>query len=128
MKPRSSAKRPSQTLDDLRQAIEILVITQGGNGSHIYLNGDRIEIPIFPTAVKDPTGGGDAFRAGFIRGMMEGWPMKLAGEVGALCATYVLEQVGTQNHRYTLEAFVERFRTQFDDEGLLDSLLQPTTS
>ena len=121
-------KKTGQTLDDLRQAIEILVITQGGNGSHIYLNGDRIEIPIFPTAVKDPTGGGDAFRAGFIRGMMEGWPMKLAGEVGALCATYVLEQVGTQNHRYTLEAFVERFRTQFDDEGLLDSLLQPTTS
>jgi adenosine kinase len=119
-------KKTNQTLDDLRRAIEILVITQGKRGAHIYLNGDLIEVPVFPTnQIKDPTGGGDAFRAGFVRGLVAGWPLKLAGEVGALCATYVLERVGTQNHHFTIPAFVERFRTVFDDKGLLDALLQP---
>jgi adenosine kinase len=119
-------KKTEQTLADLRRSLEVLVITQGDRGSHIYVNGEQIEVPVFPTDVKDPTGGGDAFRAGFIRGLVAGWPLKLAGEVGALCATYALEYVGTQNHNYTLPQFIERFRTQFDDEGLLDRLLEAT--
>jgi adenosine kinase len=119
-------KKTEQTLDDLRRALEVLVITQGDRGSHIYVNGEQIKVPVFPTDVKDPTGGGDAFRAGFIRGLVAGWPLKLAGEVGALCATYALEYVGTQNHSYTLPQFIERFRTRFDDEGLLDKLLEAT--
>jgi adenosine kinase len=121
-------KKTGQTLEDLRRAIDILVITHGGRGSHIYVNGEVIEVPVFPTTVKDPTGGGDAFRAGLIRGMVAGWPLKLAGEVGALCATYALEFVGTQNHRFTTNEFITRFRSQFNDEGLLDSLLQPVSS
>lgn len=113
------------TIDDLRKNIEILVITQGKHGSHVYLNGDLIFIPVFPVNnIKDPTGAGDAYRGGFLRGLAAGWPIKLAGQVGALCATYVLEQTGTQNHRYTLPEFVTRFRSHFDDEGLLDSLIQ----
>jgi adenosine kinase len=60
--------------------------------------------------------------------MVAGWPLKLAGEVGALCATYALEHVGTQNHRYNLPEFIARFRSQFNDEGLLDSLLEPASS
>ncbi|MBI5666551.1 MAG: carbohydrate kinase family protein [Chloroflexi bacterium] len=121
-------KKTGQTLDDLRRTIEILVITQGARGSHIYHNGDLIEVPAFPTDhIKDPTGVGDAFRAGLVRGLVAGWPMKLAGLVGALCATYVLEQVGTQNHSYSLPDFVQRFRAHFDDEGRLDSLLEPAS-
>jgi adenosine kinase len=113
------------TIDDLRKNIEILVITQGKHGSHVYLNGDLIFVPVFPvSAIKDPTGAGDAYRGGFLRGLAAGWPLKLAGEVGALCAAYVLEQVGTQNHRYTIPEFIARFRTHFDDAGLLDSLIQ----
>jgi adenosine kinase len=57
-------------------------------------------------------------------GLARGWNLKLAGEIGALCATYVLEQVGTQSHFFTPEDFVRRFRSQFDDAGLLDSLLE----
>lgn len=113
------------TINDLRKNIEILVITQGKHGSHVYLNGDLIFVPVFPVgAIKDPTGAGDAYRGGFLRGLAAGWPLKLAGEVGALCAAYVLEQVGTQNHRYTIPEFIARFRTHFDDAGLLDSLIQ----
>jgi adenosine kinase len=117
-------KKTEQTLDDLRRAIDILVITQGSKGCHIFVNGEKIDVEVFPTQVKDPTGGGDAFRSGFIYGVMAGWPLHLAGQVGALCATYALEHVGTQNHRYTTAEFVERFRARFDDKGVLDSLLQ----
>lgn len=115
------------SIDDLRQQVEVLVITQGKNGSHIYVNGEQIEVPIVPVdEIKDPTGVGDAYRAGLLCGIMHGWPLKLSGEVGALCAAYVLEQVGTQSHRFTLSEFVTRFRQHFDDQGKLESLLQST--
>lgn len=117
-------KKTEKSLDDLSRIIQILVITQGKNGSHIYVNGDLTIVPAFPPQeIKDPTGGGDAFRAGLIRGMVAGWPLKVCAEVGSLCATYVLENVGTQNHHFKIPEFVERFRTQYDDEGLLDTLL-----
>ena len=118
--------KTGRTLDDLCQTVEVLVITQGARGSHIYAGGELIQVPAFPPdTIKDPTGVGDAFRAGLIRGMVSAWPLRLAGLVGALCATYVLEHVGTQNHHFTPAQFVTRFRQQFDDEGLLDTLLQP---
>lgn len=121
-------KKTGQSLEDLRRTIDIVVITQGARGSHIYTNGDLIEVPSFTTdQIKDPTGVGDAFRAGLVRGIVAGWPLKLAGQIGALCATYVLEQVGTQNHSYTLPDFIERFRARFDDDGLLDGLLEPAS-
>ena len=121
--------KTGQTVDDLRRATEILVITQGPNGSHIYAGGERYDIPAFPCeGIKDPTGAGDAFRGGFLRGLASGWPLPLAGQLGALCATYALEHVGTQNHSFTLPEFVQRFRAFFDDGGLLDSLLEPASA
>ncbi|MFO7323312.1 MAG: carbohydrate kinase family protein [Chloroflexota bacterium] len=119
------SKKTGKSIDALCDELEILVITHGGKGSTIYHQGEQISIPVFPPKeIKDPTGGGDAYRAGLIRGIAAGWPLKLAGQCGALCATYALEHVGTQNHRFTIEEFVARFRTQFDDEGLLSSLLE----
>jgi len=116
--------KTGKTLDDLRNTVDILVVTQGERGSHIYTNGEWIDVAAFPPdEIKDPTGAGDSYRAGLIRGMVDGWPLKLAGEVGALCAAYTLEQVGTQNHRYTVQEFITRFRSRFDDEGMLDTLL-----
>jgi adenosine kinase len=118
------ARKTGQTLEKLQHQFTYLVITQGKRGSHIYCDGDLLQVPTFPEVkIKDPTGVGDAYRAGLIRGLIAGWPLRLCGLVGALCATYVLEQVGTQNHHFTLPDFVERFRTEFDDEGLLDQLL-----
>lgn len=117
--------KTGKTLTDLRNDIDILVITQGKAGSTIYLNGDIIRIPAFPVdSIKDPTGAGDAFRGGFLRGLASQWPLELCAQVGSLCASYVLEQVGTQNHRFTVQEFIERFRTHFDDTGQLDTLLE----
>jgi adenosine kinase len=122
-------KKTELTLDDLRNEVEVLVITQGKDGSHIYTNGERLDVPVFPPqAIKDPTGVGDAFRAGFVYGMSQDWPLELAGQVGALCATYVLEQVGTQSHRFTLDEFIARFRGVFEDNGHLDAMLEAAGS
>ena len=105
--------------------VEVVVVTRGRQGSEIFHDGEVIDVPIFaPEAIKDPTGVGDAYRSGLLAGLSHGWPLKLSGEIGALCATYVLEQVGTQSHHFTPEEFVKRFRTQFDDAGLLDTLLE----
>ena len=104
--------------------VGILVITRGADGSSLYANGQRIDVPVVPPErILDPTGVGDAFRGGLLRGIKAGWPWKLCGQVGALAATYCLEQRGPQSHTYTPAEFVARFRKHFDDEGRLNELL-----
>ena len=80
-----------------------------------------------PKRLDDPTGVGDAFRAGLVKGLALGLPWELAGRMGALAATYALELPGTQNHRYTPADFVARFREHFDDAGALNGLANLTT-
>lgn len=117
-------KKTGMSIDDIRRQVEVLIITQGAQGSHIYTGDQRLEVPVYPVAdIKDPTGVGDGYRAGLLCGIAQGWDWKLTGEVGALCAAYVLEQVGPQGHRFTREEFVARFRQQFNDEGVLDTWL-----
>lgn len=116
-------QKTGMTLNDLRAAIDLLVITHGAEGSKIYNNGDVINVPAFaPQTIADPTGAGDAFRAGFITGLANDLPLHLCGAMGALCATYVLEHVGPQKNNFTLDSFKERFRKNYDDEGLLEQL------
>ena len=100
------------------------VVTLGAEGTRIWAGGKVYDVPIAPPKrVDDPTGVGDAFRAGLIKGLALGLPWGLVGRMGALAATYTLEQPGPQSHRYTLAEFVARFREHFDDEGALDELL-----
>ena len=118
------SEKTGLSLDDLRETIDILIITKGEDGSKIYTNGDIIEVPAFaPTEIKDPTGAGDAYRAGLIAGIIKGLPLSLSAQIGALCATYALEFVGTQNHNFTVNDFVNRFRENADDGGQLDIIL-----
>lgn len=111
--------------DDILQRVGGLLVTRGSKGSDIYVNGQRHFIPpVPPTVVTEPTGAGDAFRGGLLRGMELGLPWEVCGRMGALAATYVLENMGTQNHSYTPQSFVARYREQFDDDGQLDILLE----
>ncbi len=111
------------TIDSVTKAGTILAITLGENGAVVYADGEKHEAAAFtPNEIKDPTGAGDAWRGGFLRGYAMGLPWKLCAEMGALTATYVLEQQGTQNHNYSVSEYVQRFRTQFDDEGKLNML------
>ena len=109
---------------DARLAEKIVAVTRGENGATIYAGGVRYDIPaVPPQRILDPTGAGDAFRGGLLRGMAAGWEWGLAGRMGALAATYCLEQLGPQNHHYTRAEFVQRYREHFDDAGVLDALL-----
>jgi adenosine kinase len=109
---------------ELLKHVQVLAVTRGNEGSTIYADGQRVDIPVVPAdRILDPTGVGDAFRGGLLRGIMAGWPWQLCGQVGALAATYCLEQTGPQNHTYTRAEFVARFRQHFTDGGRLDELL-----
>lgn len=113
------------TVDDLRRAVDLLVITHGREGSEIFSNGDSVFVPVFPTdKIVDPTGAGDAYRAGFIAGLLHNLPLELTGMMGSLSAVYALENVGPQNPHFDLAAFIARYRTQHDDHGQLDILLR----
>lgn len=110
--------------NDLALVDKIVAVTRGENGATIYADGRRYDIPPVPVQqMADPTGAGDAFRGGLLRGLISGWGWDVAGRVGALAATYCIEQVGPQNHYYTRADFVNRYRAHFDDAGLLDELL-----
>ncbi|MDE2856359.1 MAG: carbohydrate kinase family protein [Chloroflexota bacterium] len=113
------------TLDELRDQIEILIVTASENGSTVYTAGEAMEIPAFaPSKIIDPTGAGDAYRAGLMAGIARGLPLEASAKVGALSATFALEQIGTQNHDFTVAGFVQRFRSLTDDGGDLDRLLE----
>lgn len=118
------AKKTGLTRAQLVAQGKTLIVTHGGDGSHIYAGGEHYLVPVFPVArLVDPTGVGDAYRAGLLKGIASGFGWQLCGQLGALAAAYVLEHNGTQNHTYTVPQFVARFRTVFDDEGALDAWL-----
>ena len=110
--------------DDPRLIEKVVVVTRGERGSTIYAGGCRYDIPIVPLACEaEPTGAGDAYRGGFLRGWEAGWPWEVCGRMGALAATYCLEKPGPQSHSFSRQEFVARYRQHFDDGGLLDTLL-----
>lgn len=112
--------------DEILKAVDFAVVTLGKEGSRVYNHGDFIcEVPVFPQeSIKDPTGVGDAYRAGFLKGYLSGFELELCAKMGALAATYCLETEGTQSHHYSMKDFIARFRSYFDDKGILDRLLK----
>jgi len=107
----------------IETTVKLLVVTLGDKGAVVKSGGETYQIPVVPPEkIADPTGVGDAFRGGFLRGYHLGLDLQTCGQMGALAATYVLEQKGTQNHHYTIPEYVKRYREHFDDRGVLDIL------
>jgi len=99
--------------DILNQAA-LLVITRGEEGCTILTRGDRINVPAVPPArIVDPTGVGDAFRGGFMKGLAMEASLEVCGQLGSVAATYALEHLGGTNHAYTWEEFAERYEQNF---------------
>lgn len=106
--------RTGQTLEDLAQRVEALIVTKGGNGSVIHAGGKILEIPsATPKAVLDPTGCGDAYRAGLIYGLLRELDWEATGRIASLMGAIKIETYGTQNHSFTPNAFRDRFRDNF---------------
>jgi len=101
-------------LDDLRAMCTTLIVTQGESGSRIYRDGGMLEVPaVAAERPVDPTGVGDAYRAGVLLGLLRDLPWDVSGRVGALCATYALEHLGTQRHSFTPGEFIARYASAF---------------
>jgi adenosine kinase len=95
---------------------EKIITTLGENGSHIYFPGSDIHVPAAKVSdVVDPTGAGDAYRAGLLKGMTSGRDIETSARMGAVAAVYAIEHYGTQQHAFTYEEFVERYRSNFGE-------------
>jgi adenosine kinase len=117
------SEKTGWTIDQLRQAVGTLVITQGVRGAIVYHQQDTILIPsIEPLRIVDPTGAGDAFRAGLITGMSYGLELETSAKMGALCATFVLESNGPQGHTFTINDFLDRYAAVFRQSDGLEVL------
>lgn len=101
-------------MDDLLKAVEIVIITIGERGSLVITRKEAIEIGACPAdSVDDPTGAGDAYRAGFFSAYVRGLDLRTCGQVGAVAGAYAVEKYGTQNHIFTLEEFKIRYEKNF---------------
>lgn len=101
-------------LPRLKKMAEILVITKGGDGSEIYNKNKKIIIRAAkPKAVIDPTGAGDGYRAGFIKGLIMGWSLERCGRLASLVAVYAVEREGTQAHRFSWLELSKRYEENY---------------
>lgn len=107
--------RTSLSPHELAEHVEALIITKGSEGSHIYTDGKRIDIPCAKAeGLVDPTGCGDAYRAGLMHGIMHGKDWEETGRIASLLGAIKIEHHGTQNHAFTEETFKQLYRANFD--------------
>ena len=107
-------ERTGQTLDGLAKQVRALIVTLGAKGSQIYADGQVHEIPpAQPADVVDPTGCGDAYRAGLMFGMLQGMDWPTAGRLAGLLGALKIAQQGGQNHRFDDAEIAQRFKAEY---------------
>jgi adenosine kinase len=111
------AERVGQPIEKIAAGVKALVVTRGGEGSHIHTGGQRLDIPAAkPATIADPTGCGDAYRAGLLYGLQRGYDWLTTGRIASLMGALKIEHHGTQNHRFTREQFRAAYRANFGVE------------
>jgi adenosine kinase len=96
--------------------VEAFVVTRGSEGSHIYVCGERIEVPAVPSAdLVDPTGCGDAYRAGLLHGIEQGWDWLSCGRLAAVMGALKISHRGGQNHSPGREEIEAVFQSAFGE-------------
>lgn len=107
-------KQTGLSLAELATKVKALIVTRGGKGSQIYLKDTVIDIPpAKPKALNDPTGCGDAYRAGILYGLMNDYSWEETGRIASLLGAIKIEHHGTQNHNFEIEAFKARYLENF---------------
>jgi adenosine kinase len=107
-------ERTGWTPAEISQHVEALIVTRGGEGSTIYRKHATIEIPAAkPKQILDPTGCGDAYRAGLLYGLMHRLEWPVIGRMASLMGAIKIEHAGTQNHRFTRTEFEMRYENEF---------------
>ena len=103
--------------EQIAEKVDALIITRGAQGSHIYADGKRLDIPCAKAEnIVDPTGCGDAYRAGLIHGILHGKDWETTGRIASLLGAIKIEQHGTQNHHFSIEEFKQRYLISFERE------------
>ncbi|MES2261440.1 MAG: carbohydrate kinase family protein [Pseudomonadota bacterium] len=106
--------RTGLTLQDIASRLDALIVTRGDKGSEIYTGGTRIDIPaVTAEAVLDPTGCGDAYRAGLLYGITKGFKWETTGRLASLLGAIKIAHKGGQNHALTSEQIADRFEAAF---------------
>ncbi len=106
--------RTGMSVQEIAAQVDALIVTRGGEGSRIYRDGATLEIPSAAVdAIVDPTGCGDAYRAGLLYGLMNDLDWETTGRIASLCGAIKIESAGTQNHTFTRESFAARYAETF---------------
>jgi adenosine kinase len=109
-------ERTGLPLERLAEEVKALVVTLGGNGSQIYTAGRRIDVPVAPPEnLIDPTGCGDAYRAGLLYGIGKRWEWDKIGRLASLMGSIKIAHRGGQNHKLTRDDIAGRYRTAFGE-------------
>src|SRR5262245_10048050 len=100
--------------EDILARSEALIVTRGEHGSTVVTRSGRVDVPaVTPRRIVDPTGVGDAYRGGLMKGLAVGLPVDTAARLGSVAATYALEHLGGQSHAYTWDEFRARYAEHF---------------
>jgi adenosine kinase len=112
-------KKTGWSSDEIADRVQTRVITKGKDGAVITTRGEApIEVEVAQELQRaDPTGVGDAFRAGFLTGIAWGLPHERSAQLGSMLATYVVETVGTQEYELGRVRFLDRFRQAYGDQA-----------
>jgi adenosine kinase len=108
-------QKTSMSEDEILAVADLLVVTKGEHGSSLAgRNGARIDVPsVPPHRVVDPTGVGDAYRGGFMKGLATGASHETCARLGSVAATYALEHLGGSSHAYSMDEFLRRYEQHF---------------
>jgi adenosine kinase len=107
-------QKTGQSETDILANAELLVVTKGEHGSSIIRKTGQVDVPaVTPHTIADPTGVGDAFRGGFMKGLASGASDEVCGRLGSVAATYCLEHLGGTAHSYTWREFAGRYEASF---------------
>ncbi|MBU0708286.1 carbohydrate kinase family protein [Patescibacteria group bacterium] len=109
-------QKTGKSIPDILNSCDLVIRTLGRRGSEIFEGDREWQIPAVKAGeVVDPTGAGDAYRAGIIKGLIYQWPVEKMGKVASLSAVYAVEQYGAQVQSYTLDEFCERYKKAFGE-------------
>lgn len=109
------ADRTGEAVEQLARRVQAFIVTRGAEGSEIHVDGEVLHIPAVPAErVVDPTGCGDAYRAGLLYGLQKGYDWERTGRIASLCGSLKIAHAGTQNHHFTPQSFAEAYAKAFD--------------
>jgi adenosine kinase len=108
------SERTGLSHEELAKRVDALIVTHGAQGSIIHTKGQQLQIPAAaPVAVNDPTGCGDAYRAGLIYGLMNKLGWDVTGRIASLIGAIKIASHGPQNHRFTRDEFATQYQAAF---------------